>query len=427
MRLSAEQVKQGIVHPERIVRDCAIRYFSESFSDDPTVMPLAIQAIETHGWDDAFEYHHCLDHLVQTEETLLWLIDRLNKMGRPKTHEQVELCNQLASVISHADVALLMKHEQSILGLEGLEAGYRDIIADRLRLMTLDTDSCWHELEGLCEQHKGEHYINEFPVGAAFRLSEAIARDGDCADRVLSILSGKVEDCDNNPMAWMECFAAHLVGEMRLDVAVPLLSGKLKDDGGDLMNDECMYSIVKVGTDAAVETICQDFNAAPWHYQLYVSSMLAYIRSDLTVTRCLELLNKEQSGEMVESNLIRAVLLSFCSDGIERGRQYTLTGDNEVRTELLAAATLTGVSFPELEDWKAAEERASEDRKRRHDMLFAPAPKRQPQQQPPPTFSNLIDPPPVAPITRKEKVGRNDPCPCGSGKKFKKCCMNKKA
>lgn len=24
-----------------------------------------------------------------------------------------------------------------------------------------------------------------------------------------------------------------------------------------------------------------------------------------------------------------------------------------------------------------------------------------------------------------EKVGRNDPCPCGSGKKFKKCCEAK--
>ncbi len=22
------------------------------------------------------------------------------------------------------------------------------------------------------------------------------------------------------------------------------------------------------------------------------------------------------------------------------------------------------------------------------------------------------------------KVGRNDPCPCGSGKKYKKCCLN---
>jgi len=27
-------------------------------------------------------------------------------------------------------------------------------------------------------------------------------------------------------------------------------------------------------------------------------------------------------------------------------------------------------------------------------------------------------------VHRGERVGRNDPCPCGSGKKFKKCCMN---
>jgi hypothetical protein len=25
----------------------------------------------------------------------------------------------------------------------------------------------------------------------------------------------------------------------------------------------------------------------------------------------------------------------------------------------------------------------------------------------------------------KNKIGRNDPCPCGSGKKFKKCCIAK--
>jgi uncharacterized protein YecA (UPF0149 family) len=25
----------------------------------------------------------------------------------------------------------------------------------------------------------------------------------------------------------------------------------------------------------------------------------------------------------------------------------------------------------------------------------------------------------------KRKLGRNDPCPCGSGKKYKKCCLNK--
>ena len=28
-------------------------------------------------------------------------------------------------------------------------------------------------------------------------------------------------------------------------------------------------------------------------------------------------------------------------------------------------------------------------------------------------------------VVKKEKIGRNDPCPCGSGKKYKKCCMLK--
>lgn len=28
-------------------------------------------------------------------------------------------------------------------------------------------------------------------------------------------------------------------------------------------------------------------------------------------------------------------------------------------------------------------------------------------------------------IVKEAKIGRNDPCPCGSGKKYKKCCLNK--
>jgi preprotein translocase subunit SecA len=29
------------------------------------------------------------------------------------------------------------------------------------------------------------------------------------------------------------------------------------------------------------------------------------------------------------------------------------------------------------------------------------------------------------PVRKSGKVGPNDPCPCGSGKKYKKCCMQK--
>jgi uncharacterized protein YecA (UPF0149 family) len=29
------------------------------------------------------------------------------------------------------------------------------------------------------------------------------------------------------------------------------------------------------------------------------------------------------------------------------------------------------------------------------------------------------------PVKTDQKVGRNDPCPCGSGKKYKVCCLKK--
>ncbi len=35
------------------------------------------------------------------------------------------------------------------------------------------------------------------------------------------------------------------------------------------------------------------------------------------------------------------------------------------------------------------------------------------------------EPHPETTVHTGPKVGRNDPCPCGSGKKYKKCCINK--
>jgi len=32
--------------------------------------------------------------------------------------------------------------------------------------------------------------------------------------------------------------------------------------------------------------------------------------------------------------------------------------------------------------------------------------------------------PHVPAVNPHKGIGRNDPCPCGSGKKFKKCCLN---
>lgn len=40
-------------------------------------------------------------------------------------------------------------------------------------------------------------------------------------------------------------------------------------------------------------------------------------------------------------------------------------------------------------------------------------------------MDNPKDAPVKQPIKNENKVGRNDPCPCGSGKKYKQCCLAK--
>jgi len=420
MRLTDEQIKQGILHPEQIVRDVALRYFSQSFRDDTTIMPLAIEAVEAYGWENAFRFSHGLGDLAQTEETLLWLIDQLNRQGRPENHKETDHCFRLSLMVASADVPLLMKHEQTILGLEGLLTECREVIADRLRLTTIDTDTLWQELEQFCENAKGKHYSNEVRLSDTFLRAEAIARDDGAAQRVLSILSQKLERTDDNPMGWMQAVAARIAADMRLAAAVPLLVTKLVDDDGDVMNEQCARAFVRVGSDSTIEAIGSVFPKAPWHFKLYSSSSFWNIHCESVVPKSFELLEPE-TDEKIRENLTGAVLCHFCSDGIEPARQMALRGLNELRRILVGVSTLMEMPFPELEKWKTEERQHDELMKRRMDELTVAAVKATPK-PPTPTFDNVADPAPVQPIVAKEKVGRNDPCPCKSGKKYKKCC-----
>ena len=54
MRLPEAKIMEAILHPEKMVRQEALRYFTGCYSRDAEVMPLAIKAIETYGRSDTF-------------------------------------------------------------------------------------------------------------------------------------------------------------------------------------------------------------------------------------------------------------------------------------------------------------------------------------------------------------------------------------
>ena len=77
MRLPAEKVKEAILHPDQDVRETAVYYFANSFSTDPTEMPLVIRAIERFGYEHAFETYSFVDKLRHADETVRWLTKQL--------------------------------------------------------------------------------------------------------------------------------------------------------------------------------------------------------------------------------------------------------------------------------------------------------------------------------------------------------------
>jgi len=442
MRLSDDRIKQGILHPKQRVRSAAVRYFSESFSADPTVMPRVIEAVERYGWRDAVSTNVLRDGLAQTDETLLWLLGELAREGDPGDHDWARYRDSLAGLLEGADAHLLSRYEAEIADTEGIKLEVRNAIAERIRLLSADPDTCWAELGEWCQRRWDEDYIDEVDLDEPGRLVEAIARHGDrYAARVLGTLQEEIEDFEGHPMRWMEPMVVRLAGEMKLEPAIPMLVEKLHEDGG-LLLEECQDALARIGTDAVVEELCRDYADGHWSYRLGVAAVLDRIRSDLATAKCVELLDAEEDHDL-RIWLGRAVLHQFSYDGIEPVRRLILEGPlhDELRglqEALLAACTLMEVDFPEMDEWRPEVERWAEE----HDKSLAEVLddlSGEEDEYDSTDFDDYYDDQPleapeaegagehiVEPLSREEpKVGRNDPCPCGSGKKFKKCCLRK--
>ena len=431
MRLSEDRIKKAILDTDLEIRQRAIQYFAKSFSTDTSVMPLVIKAVETFDKEDAYHLIGLSRDLPQTEDTIGWIIDELNDS---QSDQYENYTYNLSMVLVKADAALLLPNESAILDSQYLFPGLHASFSERFQMLSWDEVTCWQELEAFCEEGKDKRFINDVNLGYANHIVEALARCGDeCEEKIHNILKQKIEDYHHDPMKWMEPLMVRLAGEMQLDSTVPMLIAKLVEDGGDLLNEECVRALSRIGTPTVVNAVSEIYAKSPHHFRLYATGPLEHIHSDLAVEACLNLLRQEKDTA-VRINLAIALLSHFSPKGIEDGRQIllgrTLDFDSrDLRDSLLETCTIMGERFPEYDEWRATRRTEKEQHHQRIEELkdnpaamlkFAleklkqEAPgSSQPKVNLPVTFQN------------KQRVGRNAPCPCGSGKKFKKCCINK--
>lgn len=413
MRISEDKIKQAIIHPDDEVRLMALEYFTESFSQDPTLMPLVIQSIEKYDKQNAYIFIGAASNIKQSEETISWVLDGLYKDINLIERNKINYYFNLSRVLSESDLSLLLKHQTEIMEAPYLLPEFRKEILQFLDMYLWGSDKCWKALEDFCEKEKNKQYVNDIDLTYTYNLIKALSSQGEnLTDKIISLLDIEIDNYVGNSMKWMEPFVVILAGEMQLKQAIPYIVKKLHIDG-DYCNERCVEALIKINTDAVVQAIFNDFMDAEWHFRLYASSCLEHIHTDLTVDRCLDLAKKERDLT-IKTYLARALISQFSYKAmdfvyamVKKGRWDGVYCD--LKEDFLTACIIMGKTYPEHDKWEAEV-----------------APKRQKDKS---IIEDIINGRIVSPDyaenlhhTLGRKVGRNEPCPCGSGKKYKKCC-----
>jgi hypothetical protein len=288
---------------------------------------------------------------------------------------------------------------------------------------------------------------SEANVPAAELLLEPLERGGEeTAARVMEVLRNPPADNGgDDPAEWLTGLMIGLAGRMRFEEAAAPIVDLLAVDS-DWYGEEVVTALTRIGTADVVRMVAERYPQLDWIPRVSATTILTRIRSAESAEAITPLLAAEDDGTLraylgtaaaaqLDDQLVplaRAVCDENSDDSERRG----------IREHLVAFSHVSGYELPERDDWER-ELDAYDDRIRRlGDSRTSPLAQRFPGlTDDDDEYSDAeddadrgnIDLEALAAasrsaaedrLTRGLRVGRNEPCPCGSGKKYKRCCLS---
>ncbi|AIQ43340.1 SEC-C metal-binding domain-containing protein [Paenibacillus sp. FSL R5-0912] len=404
---TTEQVKGFILHPEPIVSNTALQYFADSFlyENDTTLMPLVLERMKQSG--DAGTVH--LPHTYKFPLTEEVIRELLALYQSPTIDKNTKFHLQI--ILRHCSP------EQSIPFMELVEQdpSWQKLLVQKSNLANLDDQELLDVFKVFIEQSTGKSW-GEFDTAYGDEIVNELSRRR-CMDT--EAVLQRLRDNDPHDPSYEVPYLIQLAGLMKLEAAILVLCGFFGSQD-DLLLENAKEALVRIGTAGVVTTLTEQYSIAEGEsYRLYASGVFGKIKLPDSEEAVLRLLPGER-------DLTNATILAegLCELGSNNGLpivQAMLEGDYDrgllnLTESIYAYCVISDTLHPSLQDWKKQldqEEARLAKRKAEADRMFR-------TKAPIGTYNRLngTEKTYISP----EKVGRNDPCPCGSGKKHKKCC-----
>lgn len=270
-----------------------------------------------------------------------------------------------------------------------------------------------------------------YPEAGVEELIQAVKNSGSILPRQiqkkikeLSPISELKAALTNDLMTWGDIWAVRIMGQIGNKNFVPDLIRVLRNsDSMDYIYSDALRAInaLDESADESILTAIKNQDLGDWE-SFPILEHLPYSEAyDLALHRW-----ENESNDDMDSYEI----FSFCLRGIGDRRgieklQYIYANENNavyIGDSLECLGEIHTVDIPELPEIVKSRKERDERQKDREKELNELA-KNYREKKEPGALENREN---IVPFKRDTpKVGRNEPCPCGSGKKYKKCCLNK--
>ncbi|MFC4768230.1 HEAT repeat domain-containing protein [Effusibacillus consociatus] len=398
--LTFNEVKPLLLHEDKDVVNDALQYFADSYLYDEELLPLFLRRFQS---DPEGLYLHYIKHFPQTPETLNFIFKWMRE------HDVFKYPNQFAHfsvAVSHSDLSLLEGYKDQP---PAILKECQKTIQQRYELSQTDTSVLWDKLHEVIDSGF-EKYITDFDSAYGDLIVEELAKRADVdADRVLAELN---KEYPETHWGYEQHFFAQLAGKLRLESAVPRLVGFLADE---FLSEAAIDALSRIQSKKSVELMEERFFEGDWEFRLSAAHLLGRIKLPET-EQALARLYPQAEEEDIATLLADGFCKLFSKERIPLVQEMVHHGYEEwvldLEQSLYVNCLANGVVIPELDEYKRKRE-DREAREKREDSGPSGLLER----------TNRLGLPASTPYVNPNKIGRNDPCPCGSGKKYKKCCL----
>lgn len=369
-------------------------------------MPLVLQQMKQSGDIEGLNLFHAYK-FPQTEETISALLDWYQSSS---TGNNTKF--QVLNILMNSDLQLLEPFMESVKAIPE----WKNKVVQKTRLAKMTNQELLGEFQLFIEQSYGK-YWDEFDHAYGDELVEMLAlRQCLDEDTVLQKLHDNVPDGPS----YEQQYLVQLAGLMKLEAAIPLLCSFLGSDD-DFLPASAAEALARIGTAEVIKTLTEHYISAEQEFfRLFATDVYGAIKLPESEEALLALLPEEHditNATKLADDLCKlgsAQGLPLVEAMVEEGYD---DGYLNLMESLYACCVISDIAHPSRPQWKKELE-AEAARLAKHQARI----ERSFNIKAPIGTRNRLNGTGKTLYTNPNKVGRNDPCPCGSGKKFKKCC-----